>query len=355
MLYQRKLILCQKLFLAFFFISLSALCYGGEDNSFDLSKISQIFTGQKSHTSQFKNYNMVDEDAYLASPNFDTHWQFGTASRKGEFNWNIASDATGKVTPNVLSELSYKDLIITEVTSAFRARKTTGALSGLLIEAKLNLGQVSTGVVQDSDYNANDRQDEYNRSVANPQGSSTVSATTAIGYNLYNSTHLAWNTWLGYAFNEQNFIKRDGKQVLSNEHPNDLAAYTNLDSQYDAQWQGPWVGGEWNWQQHNHTLGFRMEQHWPSYYAAANWNLRAELAHPKSFDQTAQGNGKVFELSYQYAITRQLHLMLQAHHEVWKTNRGIDTLYYANGNSATTRLNGANWASQGVSVGLTFQ
>lgn len=335
MLYQRKSLTFSQLLVTSILMVLSASSYSATSNY-----------------SKYRPYN-ISSPSYFSS--FDTNWSFGTATKKGEFNWNIASDATGKATPNILSELSYKNLVITEGTGAVNFRKTKGALSGFMMEAKLNAGTVSSGNIQDSDFDANNRTNEYNRSNSNPQGSSTVGASGSIGYPIYNNAHIQSNFLAGYALNEQQFLHTDGHQVLSSNHSRPLAAYANLESQYDAKWQGPWIGGTFSWQQADHKLGLRVEQHWPSYYAQANWNLREELAHPKSFDQVAQGSGHVIELSYSYALTKQLHLTAQAHHEVWKTDAGIDTLYYANGASVKTRLNGANWTNDGLSIGIVFK
>lgn len=319
---------------------------------FSASLLSLIGYTENNYTYHYSKYAIQEPSL---NKSFDTEWNFSSASKKGQFNWNIANDLTGKITPNILSELTYKDLSIAEGTSQFSIYKNHGALSGLMSETKLDVGSVLSGSAQDSDFNGDNRNDEYSRSIANLKGSSIVSATTAIGYRTHTNPYTEWRALLGYSFNEQNFIKREGREIISTDNSHPLAAYNNLDSQYNAQWQGPWLGGEWHWKQARHTLGVRAEQHWPDYYAQADWNLREELAHPKSFDQTAKGKGQVVQLSYSYALTQQLHLILQAHYEKWGAISGIDTLYFANGNSAQTRLNEANWSSQGFSLGITFQ
>ena len=98
----------------------------------------------------------------------------------------------------------------------------------------------------------------------------------------------------------------------------------------------------------------RIEYHWVDYYAEADWNLRNDFKHPKSFDHRADGDGLVIDLQWQYQLTEHWSFGLQGHYLDWETNHGDDRLFLANGDVLPTQLNQVTWRSVAVNAGLVF-
>ncbi|MBV1882303.1 MAG: hypothetical protein KUG82_11760 [Pseudomonadales bacterium] len=284
---------------------------------------------------------------------YETEIIFSLGSRKGDFDWSIASDFSGEKQPNTLSELSYFDLNITETAIDYQIKKRKGRFTNLYIESHISAGYIEGGSIQDSDYDGDNRSEEFSRSLSNPEGSFTFNLVNAIGIKLNLSETWRFTPLLGYAYNVQSFVIREGEQVLSTARRTpSVGQFSGLDSSYQAQWYGFWLGliSEKNVDKHYFTL--RSQFHFPEYYAEADWNLRSDFAHPKSFAHYASGSGISIKINYSYQIGKRLKLNASYHNERWQTRNGIDTIYFEDGDTASTRLNETNWKSSSLSIGI---
>ena len=99
---------------------------------------------------------------------------------------------------------------------------------------------------------------------------------------------------------------------------------------------------------------FRFEYHWADYYGSANWNLRSDFQHPKSFEQVADGRGLVFNLGAGYKLTDNWALDVRFDFQDWKTDPGIDRVFFSSGAIVETRLNEVNWESKAFMLGSTY-
>ena len=128
--------------------------------------------------------------------------------------------------------------------------------------------------------------------------------------------------------------------------------FSGLDSTYQARWTGPWLGAEFE-----HRVGRRsrvfaeFEWHVADYAARANWNLRDDLVHPVSFEQFADGQGHVFALGWRRAESKSGGLQVRLRVDLWRTEPGLDRVFFTDGEALDTRLNGVNWRSALLSVG----
>ncbi len=273
----------------------------------------------------------------------------------GDFNWNIASDPSGLITPNVLSELSYDDLNIAKWQFETLSELPLSPTHSLISEFSIATGVIDEGVVRDSDYDQNNKGGEYSRSYSNPQGSKLLDYSFAAGFSQQLSHQWTIKGLLGYSFHEQSFNKKEGEQVLSADFrtPN-VGKFGGLNSSYEANWEGPWLGAQLGWQDRHQGFNFRFEHHMTEYYAEADWNLRSDFAHPKSFDHVATGQGTIARFEYQRHLNRSLGFMVRYQHERWEAKNGIDTVYFANQTTATTRLNHSKWNQSALSVGFKY-
>jgi len=100
---------------------------------------------------------------------------------------------------------------------------------------------------------------------------------------------------------------------------------------------------------------FRFEYHWADFYGSADWNLATRFRHPKSFEQTADGRGLVFNLGGGYHLTDNLTLDFEADIQDWETGKGIYRPFFSDGTSMAIQLNEVNWNSKSFMFGSTYK
>ena len=287
--------------------------------------------------------------------------------RRDDLDWNIAGDSSGN-NPNVLSELTWDDL---ESVQA----KIKGSIvwpNVIALRGSANYGWIFDGKNQDSDFAGNDRTMEFSRSNNNADDGNVLDASVAIGYPFrFGQGVIGTITPLvGYSYHEQNLTITDGNQTISIPVITDSIVivppppgpFPGLDSKYETEWQGPWIGFDMRFKAkeiralaHRFEPYFSFEYHWADYDAKAEWNLRTDLAQPVSFKHEADGNGIVLGAGFDVVILPDLALNLNLNYQDWETDAGDDIVFFADGTSVTTQLNEVNWTSYAVSLGLTLR
>ncbi len=273
-----------------------------------------------------------------------------TGYRQDNLDWSI-SGITG--TPNILSELEWQDIEIATLNVA----TTLYFQQNWLLNFDFTYGHIFDGKNQDSDYSGNNRTLEFSRSNNSTDDGITLDASIHAGYQW-----LAFNQGqkqvylipkLGFSYHAQFFNITDGFQTIPAS-----GAFSGLDSNYDAMWYGPWLGLASDFVINNKfTLGLNFEYHYAFFEATANWNLRADFAHPESFTHEAKGYGLVANINAQYRLNNNLSLTFLVNYQDWQADRnGVDTIFFADGSSLKTeRLNEVNWQSLGANLGLIYQ
>ena len=326
--------------------------------------------GQKGEGSEY-DYDELDafeEDPYGSD---ELHYSYGKGSDEGrlieadfrlvigrrhdDFDWNIASDITGAETPNILSELTWSDLQMTQL------KLESNIVFGdyFVFDGMLSYADIFKGKNQDSDYLGDDRTGEFSRSNNNSSDGEAKDWSVAGGLKFYledsgESFLLADKVWLsflgGYSYHELNLIITEGFQTIP-----ELGAFgPTLHSSYWSEWDGPWLGIEVEGSKDRLFGVFRFSYHWADYYGSANWNLRTNFAHPKSYEHIADGNGIVFNLGAGYHLSDSLTLNLQSDIQDWEAEAGIDRTFFSDGSSIDIRLNRVKWASRSLMFGGTY-
>jgi len=286
--------------------------------------------------------------------------------RIDDLDWSIAGGGV-----NILSELTWEDLRIYQV-------KAEGRLSvpfynrpfAIYVRSAFSYGKMIDGDNQDSDYTGNNRTLEFSRS-NNDANDGTV-LDGSIGVGLQSKRKWIRNQWMlraapliGYSYHQQNLEMTNGFQTIPL-----LGLFPGLNSSYDAEWSGPWVGldlmiddGKKN------TLFASMEYHWDTTYTAeADWNLRPDFVHPVSFKHEADGEGLVGTAGWTYQIWKNLSIHATLEYQIWTTEAGVDTTFLSqqeitrlaaeegiitNG-SIKTRLNQVTWETRAFNLGFQY-
>lgn len=286
----------------------------------------------------------------------DIRLNAGAGFYKGDLQWSIASDITGEATPNILSELTYSDVEYETFAAEGMIRFNRGSFAGVSLQGRYLTGEASSGTNQDSDYNGNNRTEEYSRSLSDADGSEITEFELIFGYRFTLNEQWSITPKFAYSYNEQMLKMTDGVQILDTRvNALSLGPFTgNLNSSYTAEWEGFWAGGELAWQWQRHLLTLELQAHYQDYYAEANWNLREDFAHPVSFAHWSEGTGTRWKLRYQLQFARHFSAWVQASAEDFEADPGRDVVYFADGDRGATRLNGVTWESSGYALGVEF-
>jgi len=276
--------------------------------------------------------------------------ELSTGYRTDDLDWNIAGDVNGK-NPSILSELSWEGVDVWQLQAEGNIDISNNIFPWLITSLKgtAGYGWIVDGRNRDSDYDIGSYSTEESRSINDAGDGSVLDLSVAIGPH-FSSNESCWSItpFLGYSYHEQRLTMTNGQQVIPTS-----GVFDGLDSTYDTEWSGPWLGADIvcipvsKW-----TFTTSVEYHWVDYSAEADWNLRDDFQHPRSFKHEADGDGWVAGVGISYAFNGGFSVGLSGSYLNWKTNPGIDRLFLANGTHVDTRLNEVNWESTSLSVTL---
>ena len=273
-------------------------------------------------------------------------------ARNDMLQWNIAGNLSG-TSPNILSELTWDNLQAVTVGIFFKAVDE----QNWYYEGYFDYGQIVAGDNQDSDYDSDNRQDEFSRSNNSSDSGSTQDFSFAIGYQFGTQGYqsgFSLTPMIGYSRHIQELEMTNGYQTI-NTRTNITGPFAGLNNTYDAEWDGPWFGLN---MQFGSVDSFKLllgyEYHVASFRAEADWNLRTDFQHPVSFIHSADGVGKVLKLSIRYRPYENLAFDFEAKQSIWETDPGLDRTYFASGAIADTRLNVVKWESTSIMFRPTF-
>jgi len=276
---------------------------------------------------------------------------FSAGYRRDDLDWSIAGDSSGN-NPNILSELTWDDLESYQVQ--FQGRLVWPNIVAL--HGSADYGWIFDGDNQDSDYLGDNRTYEFSRSNNSTDGDNVWDVSLAVGYPFRTGKNIIGTITplVGYSHHEQNLKITDGYQTIPA-----LGSFPGLDSSYDTKWKGPWIGIDMQFRaaeiksfaQRFETF-FSYEYHWADYEAEADWNLRDDLRHPKSFEHDADGNGWIIRTGFNFALQRHIALNFSYDYQSWSTDDGTDKVFFSDGTTAKTQLNEVTWTSYALGLGL---
>jgi hypothetical protein len=282
----------------------------------------------------------------------ETEFLLSAGYRVDEYDWNIAGPTRLGNYVNVLSELTWDTVEIYQI----KLSNKTLINKIVCLKGTLGYGSIFDGSNQDSDFLGNNRTLEYSRSNNRTVNDEVWDASVGIGYqvNLIHD-HLSVTPLIGYSYHKQNLAITDGNRTITSIYTPPAGPIIGLDSTYDAEWMGPWVGLDVHYKfKKRHTVFAEVEYHWADYNAEANWNLRSDLAHPVSFEHAADGNGIVLSMGWNFFLNDRWVLNMTCYYQKWSTGAGSDKVFFLNGNTLETPLNEANWKSRAIMFGIAY-
>lgn len=295
---------------------------------------------------------------YYHNVSAEIEWSVETGYRSDFLQWSIAGPNN---TPNIISELTWRNLDIVQTKTGINYRNRR-----FDVGAEIGYGKIYNGDNQDSDYAGDDRTLEFSRSNNQSNGDNVYDINTWLGIVIDTPAKPAvrFIPMLGYSGHIQRLRMTDGVQTVSEPNylqpgeynPVPLGPFSGLNSTYKSRWHGPWLGAKFLLPVTRRlTLVPRFEKHWAHYYAEADWNLRKDFSHPKSYEQDTVSKGLVLSLLTEYSVSRPLHIYLDVNYQKWVAAAGSSYFFFDNGDSATVHLNGVSWKSYAVNLGLKIK
>lgn len=290
----------------------------------------------------FASLVLISEASAQTQPKSDVSVSVGY--RSDDFDWNIAGNPEG-TNPDVLSELKWRKLESTELK--LRGRTTIGVA---YLRGYYNYGRIYNGTNQDTDFGMDNSGMIALRSNNSSDSGDVHDLSAGIGYrNNLKLGNIEFMPLAGLSFHRQNLTITSGVQTVPPTGP-----FDGLDSNYQARWYGPWIGTDFEAVYGRFTLSGSLEGHLAQYRAEADWNLRADFQHPKSYEHSATGWGAVFNLIGDYALNDRWALSGNLDAQRWKATTGTDRTFFADGSIGDTRLNEVNWSSYSATVGVKY-
>ena len=275
--------------------------------------------------------------------------------RQDELNWNIAAPSGS---PNVLSELKWEKLHIAQLKGDFNLVSP----AGWQLQGRAGYGWILEGENQDSDYLGDGRTLEFSRSNNQSDRGHVFDASLGFGYRLglggeSGKPWVGLTPLAGYSYHEQSLRMHDFRQTVSEfGFPVPVGTTSDdLNSRYETQWRGPWLGlglqaSVWE----RIDLFGEVAHHWADYHAQANWNLRDDFEHPKSFVHDADGIGVTAQAGVRYRTATGWAVQVVADYQRWQTEPGKSKFYLSSGGTPSEPLNEVNWESFGVGLGVGY-
>jgi hypothetical protein len=272
---------------------------------------------------------------------------FEVGYRKVDLRWTIAGNDNG-CCPNILSELTWSDIQARQLKGSF----DTTLNRRIMLEASAAYGIIVAGDNQDSDYYGDNRTYEFSRSNNDASDGSLIDLSVGVGLFLGRINDDSVNRGVkiypkvGYSYHEQNFVMTKGYQTWP-----PTGKFSGLDSTYETVWQGPWLGLVLDFElSDNSYFGIEYQFHIAEYTAIANWNLRPDFEHPKSFEHTANGTGQILDITYKQRLNDSWGWGWGLLIENWDTDAGDAKYFFSDGSRGSTQLNEVIYSSSTLSI-----
>ena len=283
--------------------------------------------------------------------------------RLDSLDWSIAGTISGD-SPNILSELTWSDVESYQLSLSQRSYYKRN----FYVRVGINYAWIQDGTVRDSDYAEDNRGTEWSRSISESSGDKIWGTSWGVGYAFHSRRkRLSIAPIFGLSYRAQHLRISNGIQYIAEDNeiagtPDIGPLSSQLNSTYQTRWISSWLGCDLRYRFQDRApryspieLGLALEYHWADYYAQGDWNLREDLAHPKSFQHDTLGQGISLTGECLLELADHWSLALTMNYQRWSTEPGTAYFFLQNGDITETRLNEVNWESTSLMIGLVYR
>ncbi|GEM_PF-2019529 len=326
---------------------------------------------------QTKNLRQKQFEPFLTRG--ETTWSISLGARQNKTGFEVASDITGTVTPNVLSQDHLDDVTLIELQGKVRHVEPLDLAfirGGVMAEAELTGGIILDGFAQRSIYAGDFRTNEVARASTNKMKGDAIGGSVAVGYQIHLTgtpgqkarnivrskmpgsyrdrmrkeqylqktlneagPYISVTPLAGYGADQQTYTIEEGFTLIP------VFDEANFDTDYIANWYGPFFGMEGEIRNKRHMLRLRGEYHDLTYDARLEDHVAGT-----SLDNEADGNGYLLGAEYALALGDDYALTLEGFYQKRETDRGTHNLSATD----TVLLYEVDDESQGMRAGLRY-
>ncbi len=233
----------------------------------------------------------------------EMEFKLGTGYRQDNFYWNVGgfedqfNDDEGF--PEIATEVMWKDLNIWTVNGELEVI-TCG---DVLLRAEGTWGKIYHGDVRDSDYAGEERTEEFSRIYAEASKGFVYDLSATIGYRYcYVEGSLFIIPMAGFSYSTQHLHMYDGELVINVDPTTGLVGpIGDIEGSqtYKAQWRGPWIGLNLQWNvDYCFDVFAEYQYHWTEFDGLGDGDLMPEYA--GDFKQHAHGKGHLFKVGGEF-------------------------------------------------------
>ena len=303
-------------------------------------------------------FNADQQQASLEQPDDEQEAIFFTyyldsSYQQDSTHWSVASP-TGQ--PDTLTEMEWKNLSFLGFDTGFKASLPYG----MVLKGDAGYAWEVSGNNHQTFYAGNGKTQAFSNIKANSDKSRTWHGSVALGYALdfgsIKTSPIALNVTplAGYAWREQNLKSNNGKQQLTRLNQTD-SNNPNQENTYNTHWYGPWLGADITLSAFKkHQLFSSLQHHWANYKAEGYWQQSQALQQAKSFEHKTDATGIVASAGYRYLTDDLWGVSVSVDYQKWEGDSGSETLYTINDEQFNSKLNGVEWESLGVNLGVNM-
>ena len=134
-----------------------------------------------------------------------------------------------------------------------------------------------------------------------------------------------------------------------------LGPFDGLDSTYEAQWKGYWLGLDTEYYiTGSQRIFINARYHKANYEGRGNWNLRSDLNHPVSFIHETDAQGIALSFGWIMNLNDSWRLNIDYHYQKWSSEAKVDSVFFSNNTYAETRFNEVNWDASAIGIYITY-
>ena len=271
-----------------------------------------------------------------------------------ELVWDIASSASTTTPPNILSELSFRDIRSLGYVINLGYMNRFDNNIAFVLEAEYADSRIQSGRAQDSDYASDNRTDEFSRSFSDIESDSInyFSLATGIKTRWLNTKGHYLSFLIGYKKHNVDITMTNGVVQIPEADAGSLIP--GLNSTYNSEFRSIFAGLStehvFSWG----TIGFRYDLYYTDLKAEADWNLRTDFAHPVSFEQVGDGKGYAATLGYTYNHNRNWDYSIDYVVTKYHIQDGYDQTYFSDTTSFIVKLNNSEYKQEAIRIGVSY-
>ncbi|WP_298636673.1 hypothetical protein [uncultured Umboniibacter sp.] len=294
--------------------------------------------------------------------------QLDVGYEMSEVDWNIAGLPQYAESPNVLSELTFRDMDSPALNVHINGMKLLSEDWAAIVELSYLKTMPPEGTVQDSDYDLNDREGEFSRSYSDIDGNDRNSWSISggvktrwlgsVGHYASASVGFSHDTWDMQMVNGYQSVLTD---EFGNPDPRFIGPFPGLDARYQAEFSGVFFKLSTEHQLGSTFLGISAKYHSHLRFdGEGEWNLRQNLRQPKSFTHEANGTGFTATIDWTIPITSAIDTFVRANYQSLSASDGVDQTFVIDDLASQgyvtylTPLNEANAEATSLWVGLRY-